>query len=137
MDTCRADVPLACTRWASQPAVRTALRGAPIIQSRVEDLNPVLRGWANDFRHGASSQKFALVDSYVHMRLSKLASAKYGFETGTGAADSVTPGSPASASIASAGKCATGLRLADLAVPLPRHRVDKPPDRGLLRYYYW
>ena len=44
----------------------------------VEDLNPVLRGWGNYFRHGASSRKFALVDSYVHQRLSKLASAKYG-----------------------------------------------------------
>ena len=44
----------------------------------VEDLNPVLRGWANYFRRGASSRKFSLVDSYVHLRLSKLASAKYG-----------------------------------------------------------
>lgn len=44
----------------------------------IEDLNPVLRGWGNYFRHGNSSRKFALVDSYVHLRLSKLASAKYG-----------------------------------------------------------
>jgi hypothetical protein len=44
----------------------------------VEDLNPVLRGWANYFRYGNSTRKFALVDSYVHLRLSKLTSAKYG-----------------------------------------------------------
>jgi RNA-directed DNA polymerase len=44
----------------------------------VEDLNPVLRGWANYFRSGVSSRQFGLVDAYVHLRLSKLASAKYG-----------------------------------------------------------
>ena len=44
----------------------------------VEDLNPVLRGWANYYRVGNSSRKFGIVDSYVHLRLSKLASVKYG-----------------------------------------------------------
>jgi group II intron reverse transcriptase/maturase len=44
----------------------------------VADLNPVLRGWANYYRHGNSSRKFNVVDSYVHERLAKLASTKYG-----------------------------------------------------------
>jgi RNA-directed DNA polymerase len=44
----------------------------------VEDLNPVLRGWANYFRYGNSSRKFAVVDSFVHERMAKLASVKHG-----------------------------------------------------------
>ena len=37
----------------------------------------MLRGWGAYFRHGNSTGKFAAVDSYVHWRLSKLASVKY------------------------------------------------------------
>jgi RNA-directed DNA polymerase len=44
----------------------------------VKYLNPVLRGWANYFRHGNSARKFTMVDSYVHERLAILASAKHG-----------------------------------------------------------
>jgi hypothetical protein len=44
----------------------------------VEYLNPVLRGWANYFRHGNSARKFSQVDSYVHERLAILASVKHG-----------------------------------------------------------
>ena len=44
----------------------------------VADLNAVLRGWGAYFRYGNSNRKFALIDSYVHLRLSKLASVKYG-----------------------------------------------------------
>ncbi len=44
----------------------------------VADLNPVLRGWGNYFRHGNSSRKFNVVDSYVHLRMARLASVKYG-----------------------------------------------------------
>ena len=43
----------------------------------VADLNPVLRGWGAYFRYGNSNRKFAAIDSYVHLRLSKLASVKY------------------------------------------------------------
>jgi group II intron reverse transcriptase/maturase len=43
----------------------------------VADLNPVLRGWGVYFRYGNSSRKFTNIDSYVHWRLSKLASVKY------------------------------------------------------------
>ncbi len=43
----------------------------------VADLNPVLRGWGAYFRYGNSTRKFAAIDSYVHWRLSKLASVKY------------------------------------------------------------
>ena len=44
----------------------------------VARLNPVLRGWGQYFRVGNSSQKFAAIDSYVHMRLAMLASDKHG-----------------------------------------------------------
>jgi RNA-directed DNA polymerase len=44
----------------------------------VARLNPVLRGWGQYFRVGNSSRKFAAIDSYVHMRLAMLASAKHG-----------------------------------------------------------
>jgi RNA-directed DNA polymerase len=43
----------------------------------VENLNPVLHGWANYFRHGNSARKFHVVDSYVHERLAILASNKH------------------------------------------------------------
>jgi group II intron reverse transcriptase/maturase len=43
----------------------------------VADLNPVLRGWGAYFRYGNSNRKFAAIDSYVHWRVSKLASVKY------------------------------------------------------------
>jgi group II intron reverse transcriptase/maturase len=43
----------------------------------VGDLNPVLRGWGTYFRYGNSNRKFAAIDSYVHWRMSKLASVKY------------------------------------------------------------
>jgi len=45
---------------------------------RLQRLNPVLRGWGNYFRVGNSARKFSTVDSYVHMRLARLASTKYG-----------------------------------------------------------
>ncbi len=48
------------------------------LETAVTRLNPVLRGWGNYFRYGNSSRKFTTVDSYVHMRLARLASAKHG-----------------------------------------------------------
>jgi group II intron reverse transcriptase/maturase len=48
------------------------------IDAAVDRLNPVLRGWGNYFRYGNSSQKFSAIDSYVHFRLARLASTKYG-----------------------------------------------------------
>ncbi len=44
----------------------------------VADLNPVLRGWGAYFRHGNSTRKFAAVDGFVHQRMARLASHKYG-----------------------------------------------------------
>ena len=44
----------------------------------VERLNPALRGWAAYFRHGNSSRKFQVVNSYAHERMAILASNKYG-----------------------------------------------------------
>ncbi len=43
----------------------------------VAGFNPVLRGWGAYFRYGNSNRKFAAVDSYVHFRMSKLASVKH------------------------------------------------------------
>lgn len=43
----------------------------------VAELNAVLRGWGAYFRYGNSNRKFSAIDSYVHLRLSKLASVKY------------------------------------------------------------
>lgn len=48
------------------------------IQTVVEYLNPVLRGWGSYFRHGNSARKFSQIDSYVHERLAILASNKHG-----------------------------------------------------------
>jgi RNA-directed DNA polymerase len=44
----------------------------------VEQLNPILRGWGAYFRQGNSSAKFGAVDAYVHERVARLASRKYG-----------------------------------------------------------
>ena len=44
----------------------------------VADLNPVLRGWCAYFAVGNSSNKFSAVDSYVHLRMARLASTKHG-----------------------------------------------------------
>ena len=44
----------------------------------VADLNPVLRGWGAYFRQGNSSAKFGAIDGYVHERVARLASRKYG-----------------------------------------------------------
>ena len=38
----------------------------------------MLRGWGNYFRYGNSSRKFNTIDSYVHQRMARLASTKYG-----------------------------------------------------------
>jgi RNA-directed DNA polymerase len=48
------------------------------LNGRVEDLNPVIRGWGNYFRYGNSGQKFDHIDAYVNERLALLASAKHG-----------------------------------------------------------
>jgi len=47
------------------------------LQNVVAELTPVLRGWGAYFRYGNSNRKFAAIDSYVHFRMSKLASVKY------------------------------------------------------------
>jgi hypothetical protein len=58
---------------------RTARRSASLpLDFVVEDLNRVLRGWGNYFRHGNSARKFSVIDSYVHLRMAMLASDKYG-----------------------------------------------------------
>ncbi len=49
-------------RWAGMQDIRQV----------VEVLNPVLRGWGNQFRTGNASQKFQQVDRYVNQRLVRL-----------------------------------------------------------------
>lgn len=39
------------------------------LEEIVADLNPILRGWAEYFRHGASSKAFQRINEYVHLRL--------------------------------------------------------------------
>jgi len=75
------------SKWPSQRAMasirakvrqRTDRRFASRdLRDVVAELNPVLRGWGAYFRYGNSNAKFAALDSYVHFRLSKLASVKY------------------------------------------------------------
>ena len=58
---------------------RTALRLASLpLEDVVEHLNSVLRGGGAYFAGGNSSAKFHAIDSYVHLRMAKLASKKYG-----------------------------------------------------------
>jgi len=75
------------SKWPSQramAAIRAKVRdrtdrrfASRDLHAVVDDLNPVLRGWGAYFRQGNSNRKFAAVDSYVHWRMSKLASVKY------------------------------------------------------------
>jgi len=75
-------------RWPSERAmasIRDKVRQATdrrfvgySLETAVQRLNPVLRGWGTYFGVGNSARKFSAVDSYVHMRLAKLASTKYG-----------------------------------------------------------
>jgi len=75
-------------KWPSTRAMRsirakvhnlTARSNAGLpLETVVDRLNPVLRGWGQYFRYGNSSRKFAAIDSYVHLRLAMLASAKHG-----------------------------------------------------------
>jgi hypothetical protein len=74
-------------RWPSTRAVasiRAKVRQATdrrfvgySLERAVEQLNPILRGWAVYFRVGNSARKFATLDSYVHLRLAILASNKH------------------------------------------------------------
>jgi group II intron reverse transcriptase/maturase len=58
---------------------RTALPLASLpLEDVVGHLNSVLRGWGAYFAVGNSSAKFHTVDSYVHLRMAKLASKKHG-----------------------------------------------------------
>jgi len=75
-------------KWPSQRAMasirgkireRTDRRYARLpLESAVENLNPVIRGWGNYFRYGNSGQKFNQIDGYVNERLAILASVKHG-----------------------------------------------------------
>ncbi|MGO9754872.1 MAG: group II intron maturase-specific domain-containing protein [Solirubrobacteraceae bacterium] len=36
------------------------------MEDTVENVNHVVRGWGNYFRHGNSAAKFSAIDSYAH-----------------------------------------------------------------------
>jgi group II intron reverse transcriptase/maturase len=60
---------------------RTARRYAQWpLEEVVGRLNSVLRGWGGYYRVGNSSRKFHTVDAYVHLRMARLASTKYGLQ---------------------------------------------------------
>jgi len=75
-------------RWPSPKAmssIRDKVRQATdrrfvgnSLETAVQRLNPVLRGWGNYFGVGNSARQFSAVDSYVHRRLARLASRKHG-----------------------------------------------------------
>ena len=77
-------------KWPSQRAMasirgkirdRTDRRFASLpLEDTVENVNHVVRGWGNYFRHGNSAEKFSAIDSYVHERLAILASTKHGLK---------------------------------------------------------
>ena len=48
------------------------------LETVMEKLNPILRGWMNYFKYGNSSRKFSQIDSYVQERLSLWWSKKHG-----------------------------------------------------------
>ncbi len=48
------------------------------IETVVERLNPILRGWMNYFKYGNSAGKFSQIDGYIHERLALWWSKKHG-----------------------------------------------------------
>ena len=65
---------------SSEPrSVITLTAASPAVSCTVLLLTstPVLRGWGAYFRYGNSNRQFAAIDSYMHFRMSKLASVKY------------------------------------------------------------
>ncbi len=115
-------------RWPSQKtmaSIRGKIKAATdranvgkALATVVKELNPIISGWGNQYRYGNSSRKFAIIDSYVHQRLAILTSRKHGLHGRNWASRYNTAwyqrlGVRASASIASAERCATDLRMPD------------------------
>lgn len=78
-----------CQRWPSQRAMAAVRAKVKVItasrallklpmETIVERLNPVLRGWGNYFQRGNSARKFAQLDQYVWERLALFDSKKRG-----------------------------------------------------------
>ena len=69
-------------RWPSRRAMKAVRARVKALTRRsrchadlrdvIEDLNPVLRGWANYFRTGNASKQFVQIDRYVWWRLKRL-----------------------------------------------------------------
>jgi RNA-directed DNA polymerase len=60
------------------------------IREVIADLNPLLRGWGNDFRTGNAAVKFRQIDYYVVNRLHSLIVRKRGRNLRAGQADAWT-----------------------------------------------
>jgi len=76
-------------RWPSQKAMKRLREkvkartgrnrvGVRDIRIVIEELNPMLRGWANYFRTGNAANKFIQIDRYVAWRLRRLLIKKHG-----------------------------------------------------------
>ena len=67
---------------------RTGIKDVRVI---IDDLNPVLRGWANYFRTGNAAEKFVAVDDYVWWRLKRFLVKRHGRNLHAGRAEAWTP----------------------------------------------
>jgi RNA-directed DNA polymerase len=65
--------------------------GAKDVRVLIEDLNPVLRGWANYFRTGNSARKFTSVDGQVKRRLHRFLARRAGRNLKPGQWEQWTP----------------------------------------------
>jgi RNA-directed DNA polymerase len=89
-------------RWPSQRALKRVRSRVKELTSRkrtgvkdvrvvIDDLNPVLRGWANYFRTGNAAEKFVAVDDYVWWRLRRFLVKRHGRNLHVGRAEAWTP----------------------------------------------
>ena len=76
-------------RWPSQRAMKRVQQrvkeltghkrnGVKDVRVLIRDLNPMLRGWGNDFRTGNAAEKFLQIDSYVWWRLKRFLVKRHG-----------------------------------------------------------
>ena len=103
-------------RWPRSEArfatARTAATRGCRWNGRVENLNPVLRGWGNYFRYGNSARQVRRKSTATSANASRCSPApSTDCKAATGSPASTTSGRPASASIASTERCDPRLRM--------------------------
>ena len=69
---------------------RLGWNGVKDVRVLISHLNPVLRGWGNDFRTGNAAQRFDQLDSYVWRRLRRFMKKRKGRNLRAGEADAWT-----------------------------------------------